>query len=124
MIRIPEPISSNTALTFRWFVEYIIDNSPKFTTTSAIAKAANILNADLDTPGLCELPADGLKLIREALLSEDPPLALPELVLQTPEGQQQQKVPARIYHTYINALLLDVTAEDTAASPPTDAPVA
>lgn len=109
MIQIPNTAISPT-LTFRWFCEYIVDNSPKFQTASAIAKAAALLNADLDTPGVREVPEAGLKLVREALLSEDPPFQLPELSL-TPEVGAPQKLSPRLFSGYVNALLYDATPE-------------
>ncbi len=112
MIRIPNTLISPD-LNFRWFCEFIVDNSPKFQTASAVAKVGAFLNVDLNTPGVREVPAEGLKLIREALLSEDPPFALPELSLNS-EGGTPQKITPRVYSTYINALLLDAEPEPEA----------
>jgi hypothetical protein len=114
MIRIPYAVSES--LPFRWFVEFVIDNSPLFRTTSAIAKAATILNADLDTPGkLVDLNSKALELLRSALTSEEYPLETPLLeVLQ--EGGAPAKVPPRILSGYITAILEDAEAIDLPAT--------
>jgi hypothetical protein len=67
-MKIPKPISKD--LTFRWFVEYIIDNSPLFKTASAIAKVGLILAADLDTvDNETDVPEPALAILRLAVTS-------------------------------------------------------
>lgn len=102
MIRIPEPI--NETLTFRWFVEFCIDNGPKFRVTSGLAKASLILGVDLDTVGaFVEVPASALKLLRETLEDEESPLRLPPLV----DAETQQPISPRVWQRYLSALLTD-----------------
>lgn len=103
MIRIPESISAT--LTFRWFVEFVVDNGPKFRVTSGLAKAAHILCVDLDTVGkLVEVPGSALKLLRETLEDEQNPLPLPPLV----NSETQQPISPRVWQSYLTALLTDV----------------
>lgn len=103
MIRIPEPI--NEALTFRWFVEFTIDNGLKFRTASGLAKASLILGVDLDTVGsYVEVPKPGLKLLRETLEDEESPLPLPPLE----NSETKQPISPRIWQRYLDALLTDV----------------
>jgi len=104
MIQVPQPIS--TTLNFRWFVEYIIDNSQKFNTASAVAKASLLLGADLDTPGPRVLDANALTLLRQALTDEENPLKLPALEMDM-EGEKVKCSP-RIFTNYIESILHDV----------------
>jgi hypothetical protein len=105
------PASIADSLTVRWFVEYVIDNSPKFQTASAIAKAALLLGADLDTPGRRDVDAKALELLRAALLDEETPLVLPTLMgtPKAPDGTlgEPQPVTPRVFAGYLSALLND-----------------
>lgn len=99
MIKIPQPISPE--FTFRWFVEFVIDHSPLFRTTSAMAKAGLILGADLDTVGgTPEIPEPALKLLRAAVTDEEHPLPLPDLMVT----ETQQPVSPRVWSPFINAI--------------------
>jgi hypothetical protein len=120
MIRVPPAVSDT--LPFRWFVEYVIDNSPLFRTTSAIAKAATLLNEDLDTPGkLIDPSSKALELLRSALTSEEQPLEAPLLEVVQSEGSAA-KVPPRILSSYITAILQDVEADQPNVDPAVEEP--
>lgn len=108
MIKVPEPLGPG--VTFRWFVEHVVDNSPLFETSSAIAKASMLLAVDLDTVGASvEVNESALKLAREALTSEEHPLPLPQLMIAKDDAPDEQiKVPPRVYSRFIDALLEDV----------------
>lgn len=112
MIQVPNSISEN--LSFRWFVEYVIDNSPKFATSSAIAKASLLLSADLDTPGPRAVDEHALKTLRQAITDEETPLPLPSLE-KSVEGGAPIKCSPRIFATYIESILHDVDAADEAS---------
>ncbi len=108
-ITIPEPI--NKEITFRWFVEYVVDNSPVFKTSSAIAKSTSVLNSDLDTVGsVNDLPEPFHKLIIKALSDDENPLQLPQLQASrldesgNPVGDPIL-LPLRIFSKFINALI-------------------
>jgi len=115
MIRVPEQLGPGIDL--RWFTEHVIDNSPLFKTASAIAKASLVLAADLDTVGAdVEVNPGGLKLVREALTSEEQPLSLPELVASKTDEEgkpigEPVKIPPRVYARFIDALCTDVQKE-------------
>jgi hypothetical protein len=100
VIRIPEPI--NDMLSFRWFCEFIVDNSASFRTASAIAKASLILGAGLDAVGcLVAIPESGLKLLRAALTDDEQPLQLPTLT----NTETQQPISPRIWARFVDAIL-------------------
>ena len=102
ILTIPPPLSP--ALSFRWFVEHVIDNSPHFSTASAIAKASLLLAVDLDTPGECDVNEPALALLRLALTDEAQPVQLPALEA-TGEDGTKRRVPLRAFGPYIAALL-------------------
>lgn len=110
-IQVPQPISES--LTFRWFVEYIIDNSPLFKVASAIAKASLVLGADLDTAGgYPEIPESALKLVRDALSSDEQPLQLPVITGHKldEDGKSTGEsftIPPRVLAGFIAALSTD-----------------
>lgn len=112
-ILVPEPLGPDVNM--RWFTEYLIDNSPLFKSTSAVAKASLILAADLDTVGAKpEINESGLKLIRDALSSETQPFDLPELMATRTDAEGKQvgdpvRIPPRVYTRFIDAWMTDVT---------------
>lgn len=105
MIQVPEQLGPG--ITFRWFVEYVVDNSPLFRSSSAIAKASLLLAEDLDTVGKELSPNESaLKHLREAVLSEEHPLPLPELIVSKADDPNSEpvKLPPRIYTRFISAI--------------------
>jgi len=112
MIRVPAPLGPGIDL--RWFVEYAIDNSPLFRSASAIAKASQILALDLDTvDATVDVPAAPLKLLRDALSSEENPLPLPDLTANQTDSDGKPigdpvKIPHRVYARFIDAISNDV----------------
>lgn len=110
-IVVPSPIGEG--LNFRWFTEYVIDNSPLFKTASAVAKAGMVLAADLDTvdgrPGIGD---SAVKLIRDALSSDESPLPLPEVMASRTDESganvgEPFSVPLRVYTRFISAWMTD-----------------
>ena len=108
-ITVPEPLSPE--ITLRWFVEYIVDNSPLFKTASAVAKAGLLFTADLDTVGgTPELNEAAHKLLRAALTSEEQALEMPTLYGHSldeggkPIGEPMKLSP-RLFGRFIAALL-------------------
>lgn len=104
---IPAPIHKE--LTFRWFVEYVIDNSDKFHTASALTKAVQLLGADLK-PGKRKVDTAALDLLRSVLTDEAKPFTFPALQVSAkgPDGQptgEPQSLSPRIWVPYLKALL-------------------
>ncbi len=111
MAKVQIPNTIGGSLSFRWFVEYVVDNSPLFKTASSIAKVASVLAGDLDSVGLViDINEPAHKLLREALTSEENPMDLP--VLNGTRTDEDGKVtefilPPRLLMQFVSCLLTE-----------------
>jgi hypothetical protein len=106
-IVVPEALHPD--LTFRWFLEYIVDNSPMFSRASALAKVLPLLQGNLD-PGEREVDEKVWTLIREAISSDESPLQMPQLSFQAKDTDGNPMgdavpVPGRAFAPYVKAIL-------------------